>query len=56
MTMVLAPEKKAVVKKQHEPRGCSHGDSGKLETDLPQMLRHLPRRKTHTKKQQQYQK
>jgi translation initiation factor IF-3 len=28
MTMVLAPEKKAVVKKQHESRAASHGDSG----------------------------
>ena len=28
MTMVLAPEKKAVVKKQHEPKAGSHGDPG----------------------------
>jgi translation initiation factor IF-3 len=31
MTMVLAPEKKAVAKKPHEPKASSHGNSGAQE-------------------------
>jgi translation initiation factor IF-3 len=31
MTMVLAPEKKVVVKKPHEPKASSHGDQGAPE-------------------------
>jgi translation initiation factor IF-3 len=32
MTMVLAPEKKAVVKKPHEPRAAAHNDSTSHDT------------------------
>jgi translation initiation factor IF-3 len=32
MTMVLAPEKKAVVKKPHEPKGAAHNDKADHDT------------------------
>ena len=51
MTMVLAPEKKAVVKKQHE-KAASHGEPGAREK-LPPTPRHLPSQMVA--KKQQYQ-